>query len=216
MRYNYSQAMEYHTQRNNKVIPFSACNTTALVMAMVQAGWMVDGQGDQPEDMLTKLLLSDESYKAMQRTVPWSYRDGVPLYPPNEVMAMLVWAANKSAPRKIAAMRTISILGLIRGVMAHHGYVLLGKIPLPRQGKTLGHYVSVAGVDMDCDSDSVAMTKIKSIIIDDPYGDYRTEYDSHKGNDVDVPLDNLIQHYHHLGSTNKLAIEIAPRAEDRR
>lgn len=67
MQINNSQNKPYYTQRNNEIKPGSACNVTAMIMALSAAGWPVDRLSDsahsQPEDALMFFLCNDRSVR---------------------------------------------------------------------------------------------------------------------------------------------------------
>jgi hypothetical protein len=181
---NYSKKCDYHTQINNKVVPHASCNTTSMVMALKQAGVPLPfPQDEQPEDYLTSFLRQRESYEMMRELTPWFFdkTNGKALYPPNEVHKMLEWGVNTLLGRTVVQFSTeVLITTLFDHIHKGGGAVLSGEFPL-KNGKKLRHIVSLAGTVED-DGETVG------VIIDDPYGDWRTDYQDCRGNDVEMSL----------------------------
>lgn len=173
---NYSKDIPYHSQRNNKKIPHSACNTTSMIMALKQAGYKCNFGKGQPEDILTNLLLSPKYWNMMNKLNPNLKNQG---YRPNEIHACLCAAANEIIEHTIVCFSTETPVSRIK----HHltdggGVVLSGKFTLS-DGSVLNHIVSLAGFGDD------------GFIIDDPYGDFRTDYKDHRGNDIFITNDEF-------------------------
>jgi hypothetical protein len=200
---NRSKDSEFHTQRNNKKYPMEACNVTSYVMAGKQAGILFDTpDGVQPEDWLFTYMNTPEYYERMQREHPWSW-ERMPNgrvkyhYRPNEIHAMLAEAFNELVGRDVATFYEAGRpSGLIAAyVRAGCGVVLSGRFPY--RGGTIGHIVSLAGYSFDGD-------EIIEWIIDDPFGDYHTDYTDHRGNNVPVDTDDFRQIFRPPGSDTKM------------
>jgi hypothetical protein len=74
---NYSKDSEYHSQRNNKIIPHSSCNATSMIMALKQAGVRLPFPDRyQPEDYLSLFLQSDLAKEKMKELAPWALGPG--------------------------------------------------------------------------------------------------------------------------------------------
>jgi hypothetical protein len=179
MRKNYSTDSEYHSQRNNAIVPYASCNTTAMVMALKQAGWsmpLFDPEHPQPEDDLSAFLRTDEAKRKQQEIAPWS----VGAYPPQEVHACLEWGVNAwlGGTADAFTMRATHD-ELIAALVGGGGVVLSGRFPL--SNGELGHIVSLAGYysEGELDHDD-------GWIIDDPYGIWHTDYRDPHGNDISV------------------------------
>lgn len=181
MTVNYSKGSDYHTQRNNRVVPWSSCNTTAAIMALKQAGYgMPRHSEDQPEDALTNYLRRPEAYQAMQRLAPWAFdlKNNMPIYPPQEVHAVLEWGVNSWIGHDADRFTTRATAADLLGYLDTNGGVMLsGRFPMP--GGEMGHIVSLAGYIL-------AGEQLTHWIIDDPYGDWHTNYSSAKGNDIAI------------------------------
>lgn len=73
---------------------------------------------------------------------------------------------------------------LIVAMESGNGVVLSGRFPMP--SADLGHIVSLAGYETREET-----PEIMSWIVDDPFGDWRTGYTSHRGNDVSLSVDQF-------------------------
>lgn len=180
---NRSVDSEYHTQRNNARIPYSSCNTTAMIMALKQANIVLPDVGDkQPEDALSELLQTDEAYEMMRELAPWAYDavTDVPIYLPQQVHMTLAWGTNKFVGADVATFTTSAHHSDLRcAIDEYEGVVLSGRFPMSN-GTDLGHIVSLAGYSHNYDEKGFDW----SWIIDDPYGDWHTRYRSHRGNNI--------------------------------
>ena len=185
--FNFSKDSEYHTQRNNMLIPFSSCNQTAAIMALKQAGHKLETfpEAVQPEDYLTELLQSKQSYEIMSRIAAWA----IDKRPPNEIHIMLEWAVNKllgeyteyftSRATKAKVIKTLQIGG---------GVTLSGWFETEK--RKIGHIVSLCGfyVNSEMEMHEVNEDNITGWIIDDPYGDPHTKYKDRHGNNIKLTM----------------------------
>jgi hypothetical protein len=170
-----------------------------MIMAIKQARLtFVHPSNEQPEDYLTRCLLHG-SIRKMKELAPWAFdRNGNAIYPPNEVHVMLEWAVNTLMGWPVDRFScTYTLSQILRHLFGGGGAVLSGIFPIGASGE-LNHMVSLAGVELDGKSgitlengvsdldriSSIDFRHIKAFIIDDPYGDWRTGYRSHRGNDV--------------------------------
>ena len=213
IRINPSRDNEYHTQRNNVVVPHAACNVESYMMAAKQAGCSVPSpDGVQPGDHMMRRLRSKEAYDIMRRSYRWAFDDetGRVINHPNEIHEMLVWAFNAMSPDGRA---TFTERGSIREMVYHiatgNGVVISGRFTLST-GRTLGHVVALAGfvtTQRDIASvrgpDAVDMRQLSALIIDDPYGDYRSDYRDHRGNNIEMSLDDFNRIMRKQGAADK-------------
>lgn len=190
--YNFSKDIDYHTQRNNVLVPLRSCNTTSAIMAMKQAGITYEVLPDmQDEDYLTMILETDEAYELQANSYAWS----VGAYRPQEVHGILQWGINQLAGKTVDRFKTnTSIEEIIFFLIKGHGIMLSGTFDLPN-GKELHHIVSLAGfkssqpgVTASETSSSIDVSSISDMIIDDPYGDFRTGYSNFHGNNVSLSI----------------------------
>ena len=178
---NVSDGMDNFSQRNNKVRPFSSCNTTSLTMATfyIKALWekFINSpaykqyeQFEQPEDRLQYALLE-------WGLEPINHYDLMKGY--NKFMGEEIDFFSTTAPLK----------ELIDDLLAGKPWVGSGTFPgFPNlEKKPLGHIVCVVGVVYD---DSPY--KPARMIIDDPYGDTMNNWQG-SGNDVVIAWDLFLK-----------------------
>lgn len=193
MTRNNSKDKPYYTQRNNRLKPNGACNVTAMIAALVAAGYAVAALSTekypQPEDALMHFILSDDRVDSY-----WKKIDPIGRYAPNEWHPVLAYGTN-------LYMRERGLIG--KNGMAvewseHHtaesvaqavkdgGAAVLSGVFTAEGKKTIGHVVAAVGYRTDDDG------HLTHFIIDDSWGDYRTEYADHNGNDVEMPLPDFM------------------------
>jgi hypothetical protein len=190
---NLSRDSDYHTQINNKLIPFASCNTTAAVMALKAAGIMFDYPvGMQPEDYFTQLMLGDEAKKLMRELYPMAESRGMI---PQNFSGCLVWGINKIVGRKVDRFTMQgSLQQMIWEINQGHPIIMSGRFTKS------GHFVCLVGFrTLQHKSDfkaqeSVDINAVDYVIVDDPYGNWYTDYKNHKGNNIKFDL----QKYHDL------------------
>lgn len=173
---NFSKNIPYHSQVNNKIYPHSTCNTTSMIMALKQAGHKCEFGDGQPEDILTELLLKPKYWDMMDKLSPSYKKDG---YRPNEIHDCLCAATNEIIGKTVDYFSTNTLVLRIKNHLEDGGGVVLsGKFKLST-GKILNHIVSLAGYSDD------------GFLIDDPYGNFRTDYSDHHGNDIFITNDEF-------------------------
>jgi hypothetical protein len=244
--YNYSIDSEYHSQRNNQIIPHLSCNTTSVIMAIKQAipGWQhffnmnqslksctdkeitileemepIKGKilrGEvsknlypfyliQPEDYMSAFLQTQEAYNVMKAKVPTAFKDGVALYRPQQVHIMLVWAANELISN-IASFKILTLTEILNIVSSCGGAVLNGIFPQEAKDD-IDHFISVSGyTTTQTNSKSIDLSLVQEIIIDDPYGDFRTDYVNQRGNDIRLTKEEFHNYFKPMGAEGKWAI----------
>jgi hypothetical protein len=192
-RINISKPNQYYSQINNTHYPHSACNVTSLTESLDITDQLFDYPKDiQPEDFLMNYLRSDESYKLMDEKFPWARKNG---YEPNEVHGMLQWAVNKLVGKDVDEFSTEWTLKRLL-------FEVLNFNPVSVSGwfTDYGHIVVLVGFETEQQNifeikyeEELDINKVKKIIIDDPYGDYFTEYESIHGNDIKFEKENFIK-----------------------
>lgn len=194
---NLSLGTGYHSQRNNRLEPMRTCNTTSAIMALkasrIDFSWPQD---QQPEDYLTGLLLREEAYQRMRVKYPWA----IGRYAPYQVHGMLAWGINRLVGRPVDTFRTD---GTLRGII----WRLFRRTALIAHGRFAGydHMVAVVGFESTQhegelrSAEDVDLRQVTQVVIDDPYGDYRTRYQDSRGNDVRLSLEefNDVTHNQH-------------------
>ncbi len=167
--YNLSPTKDnYYSQRNNEIDPSVTCKPTSTIECLDLAGWpMPFGGFHQPEDYLTSLCRSDAGKQALARFSPKNKTDK-----PNEDWHVIKWALSviyKSKP-VISDLRwdwTLkeALFGITKGKpFACSTWLTKG-----------GHVVSLVGFETEQTEDipslqALDMTKVRAVIIDDPYG----------------------------------------------
>lgn len=206
MTKNNSEGKPYYTQRNNKLKPNGACNVTAMIAALVAAGYAVGAlateQYPQPEDALMHFILSDKRVDAYWRRI-----DPIGRCAPNEWHPVLAYGTNlflrergvvgnDTVPVAWSEQHTVrEIVQVIEG----GGAAVLSGVFLAEGKQTIGHVVAAVGFKTDENG------RLTHFIIDDSWGDYRTEYKSRNGNDIEMPLEDFQTKIRHCGTDCKLA-----------
>ena len=152
-------------------------------------------EGVQPEDYLTDFLRSPEAYRKMKEMTPWFFdrETGKATVAPNEVHQMLEWGVNTLLRRQVDRFSTgVSIEMIIGHLIKGGGVVLSGEFRL--KNRNLHHIVSLAGFVTDENED------ITHFIIDDPYGDFRTDYQSQRGNNIRITRDEFMVIFNPTGN----------------
>jgi len=190
---NVSAHTEYHTQRNNVLVPLTSCNTTSAVMWLLDCGVPFDcPPGMQPEDYLTSVTERSETYAKMRELAPWAFRGERAAYPPREVHVMLAWAVNEMVGREVMRFREDATYQELAAELARGKAALLSTVLTQR-----GHVVCLVGVRTRQErgglgeAGTVRLDQIEGWVVDDPFGDYWTCYNDQHGNDVFFPFDDF-------------------------
>ena len=213
MVYNFSKDSEYHTQINNKIVPEAACNTTSMIMALKQAGHIpfFTDEGAQPEDELSRFLLySTASSTRMKYRYPWYYEKKIPA---TEIHEMLEWGINYMMTWDIDRFSMkVDIETIIEKLQQKCGIVLSGLFPV--NNTNWGHIVSLAGFVTTNEDKAPSIDNISHFIIDDPRGEYRTDYQDMRGNNVRITKNKFMDIFKDTKSRkNKWAHIIRPPSE---
>lgn len=195
---NNSKNRDYFTQRNNMINPKGACSVTAMVAALSAAGWPVHRLASptypQPEDALMHFLFSDSAVDGY-----WKKVDPTGKYPPNEWHTVLSFGTNAFLRKKgllqggcvAVEFRMDARLEDIIARMDGGGAAVLSGV-FPSNGRTLGHVVACVGYEKN------EKGNVCAVIIDDSWGDYRTEYRNHNGNDIPMSIEDFRNRIRHL------------------
>jgi hypothetical protein len=173
---------DYHTQVNNALVPMSSCNTTSAVMFLLAAGESLPDTGmQQPEDALTALSETPEAYDAVKRLAPWFWDRAKqkPSIPPRQIHVVLDWVVNAWMGRKVMEFKQgVPMRALAQEILARRPALLNGRFTKS------GHIVCLSGLDVKDSAREFEVGMVSAWIVDDPYGDWRTGYASHKGNNT--------------------------------
>ncbi len=185
---NLSKDSDYHTQINNKKIPYASCNTTAMVMALKAAGLMFDfPAGVQPEDHFTEFMHRGEAFDKMHQWFPYAEANSML---PQNFSKCLEWGINEMMGRRVDKFTT-------RGTLQEMIWHVSEGRPLVMSGKftSSGHFVTLVGFrtlqhkqDLRL-VEGVILEAVDYVTVDDPYGNFHVNYTSHKGNDIKFDLD---------------------------
>ena len=195
---NMTKDNEYYSQRNNRVYPHSACMATSYAMASDYAGCQWHSpQGQQPEDHLMRFLRSKRAELYAREHHASLVKKGSPA---NEIHGVLPWAYKTIGGQGTAIFKTNWTLEqLLFFLLQGSGVVISGRFPHYKKG-CIDHVVCLAGFETKQKSIQevrgamdIVLDDISSFIIDDPYGDYRNEYRSHKGNNISVKFDDFVK-----------------------
>lgn len=200
---NISKDNEYYSQINNRRYPHEACNVTSITECMDIIDDMFNHpDAMQPEDHFMEFMRSDLAYKRMRDLYSWATRGG---YEPNEVHAMLQWGINKLTGREVDTFSTKwELKELLYEIYVNHN-------PSCVSGRftDAGHIVVLVGFETNQDLKKVEhwqdinLDNILNLIVDDPYGDYFTGYESPHGNNLTFGLqefDELTKTYNDFSS----------------
>jgi hypothetical protein len=206
MRYDISRKNEYATQRDNAKRPGASCNVTSVINACRASGIrLVTPEGVQAEDYLMGILEGAEARAEFSRRFP-----GATCHPWN-VSPMLEWVANKVAGRRICITdNNTSIKDIMFHIVKEQAAVVIGG-----DFTVYGHIVTVVGFDTTQENilaihgpEEVDQAKLAALVIDDPYGDYRTKYQDHNGDSVPMPLDDFKKIVYSGGRMRKIALKL--------
>lgn len=175
--------IDYYTQRNNKINPVSACMPTAR--AMFYRGNNIKFVNDsdlQDDDFFYKWLISDDAWEFAEKKYPVLISRG---YPPNEIHGMY----HSFLDPRVAGRRTSDfVLTLTFDDIVDklkNGQVIMTSGIFAEAG-IFGHAFCFIGYEKQESG--------VRLIIADPWGDYRTDYDSDKGYGVQMSKEDFYKH----------------------
>lgn len=198
-----SAGKDNYSQRNNEFRGSSACNVTsgAMFISYSEKKLPFVPKDMALDDFLMATLLGKEGYEKMFELAESLY----PEYTPNEVHSCLAWAINRVMGKDIDVFRSNwkleeFVFSLVKGKPV----IVSGKF-----GK-LHHIVCLVGfstgqndIQNISSPDQVKLNKIKTFIIDDPWGDPNTDYVSHQGNNVELTYRQFLEEIKPLESSLK-------------
>ena len=189
----------FRNQRDNKEKPLSACNVTSIIIALCAAGYPVDTfapKGEQPEDELMRFIYSDAA--TLKR---WEQIDPKKDIPPNQWHAVLAYGAGRFLktfgydPAAVTFNTSVSVIEITTAINLGGAAVVSGQFS--QNGKPLHHIVAVVGYGEDKDG--------FYFIIDDPWGNHKTDYKNHNGKGVRMYLADFNRIMKPLNSEKKWA-----------
>ncbi|MBR0101011.1 MAG: C39 family peptidase, partial [Treponema sp.] len=172
---NNSKNKPYYTQRNNALKPNCACNVTAMIAALLAAGYAVEQLATekfrQPEDALMDFIVHDERTLAL-----WKVLDPSRHNAPNEWHPVLALGTNLFLRERGLVGKDVNAVewgewrskSQITETIRNGGAAVLSGL-FPAGGrKTIGHVVACVGFKEDDEGN------ITHFIIDDSWGNYHT------------------------------------------
>lgn len=204
---NISRKNDYYTQTNNRYIPLTSCTPTSAVMFLLAAGFRVVESSKarlveypafvypsnmQPEDYISTLANSLWGQDLRKTLTPW-FKDDVP---PQTIHVVVKEILNRVLGGQYITFQE-------NMTMSQLEFEIRNKRPIMVSGKFTGdgHTVVVVGAKWTDHNELI------SLIIDDPYGNYKTNYSDKQGNDVEVPAQEFQELWHRFGyrlDTSKL------------
>lgn len=181
---------EYYSQVNNKFVPLEACMPTSFIMGLIYNGISVVPSGNktpvtfpafvfpkslQPEDYLLAICRSPWG-ELLRNEIPWARGKDIPPNQLHEVISKIVNDIVGSTVTKFVT--NVSIEDLIALIKKGKSVVTSGAFT------GSGHAVVACGLRENGDD-------VSSILVDDPYGDYFTNYKVKQGNNIWFPVDKF-------------------------
>ncbi len=209
---NFSQRNnEYIDEITNKNIAHSMCNVTSYCMAYSYCGGKFPNNSKkytQEEDKFLEYIRNNkdvnEYYKKLLPVFYKSWKNNEKdNYPPEQIHDVLSYAFNKYVEYNASSFcEKTDIDSMIKEIINNgRPMVLSGKF-----GK-LNHIVCLVGIKTDKKiaehlNERNLIKYVKNFIIDDPYGDYHTEYKIQKGNDIEVSVEDFIKIFKPVENTD--------------
>ncbi|GHU65136.1 hypothetical protein FACS189447_03540 [Spirochaetia bacterium] len=193
---NNSDNKPWYTQRNNVLSPGSSCNVTSMVSGLVSAGWpLPGGKYKQDEDNLLDFIRSNPN---VQRR--WDVLDPKHITPPNQIHELLclgtnLWLASMNGP-PIVLKWTLTLQDIVKAIDEGGAVVMSGRFQDVKSG-AIGHIIPFVGYQATEDGE------ITHLIMDDPWGDYETEYRVQSGDDVFMPVGDWLRQIREQNKTYK-------------
>lgn len=173
---------EYYSQINNRFKPIEACMPTSFVMALLYNKIPLVPSGTpcsvpsfvyprtlQPEDYLMAICNSPWG-TALRDNISWAKSQSIP---PNQVHAVISEIINDIVGRNITKFEANKNMDdLIYQIRKGKSLVVSGR------WVSTGHAVVVVGLREN------EAKQVTHILIDDPYGNYHTNYQDKNGNNV--------------------------------
>jgi hypothetical protein len=194
------------TQLKDRIEPLSSCNVSACINAAQAAGYDVMTtikMGEpRPADDLMLFIRSDPPCIAM-----WEALDPQKCFPPNQWLAILALGAARwlglSAPFNFSNNATAK--NMAQCIIDGGACVVSGHyraVNLDGNSKVIDHITALVGVGYDNPG------KMNYWIMDDSYGDYRTQYISKMGDNVVMPQIDFDTYLKEICSITKRCIFI--------
>lgn len=189
---NISTGVKNLYQMLTKRRPKSECNTTAASMGIKYTGHKTPVSYEQMPDYLMDILDSPEGRAHLQNIVP-----GAKYNPWNDSYC-IAWAVNQAIGKEICKVKEVTFPEIVEHIKSGGAVVIGGGF---LTGGTSGHFVCIVGFKFADD------TSITDVIVDDPYGNYNTDYKDHfDGDDIVIKLPDFVKMT--FGSAKKKTVQL--------
>lgn len=201
---NNSDGFPNWTQLNNADEPLSTCNVTSAINAAQCCGFDVEklrrspDTNKRPADDLYEFINADSECLAMRDKI-------APSVPPNQLMAVLAFGLGKwlMSPNSVEWHYGLPLTLIMNHVINGGCGILHGHYPT--QTHDIDHMNALVGIDYNDQT-------LNAFIIDDPYGDYRKLYTNHMGNDIVMPLSDILKYIKDIGDIHNKDIILIHKA----
>ena len=188
---NISAGLKNLYQLATKRRPKAECNTTAASMGIEYTGHKMPVAYSEMPDYLMDVLNSKEGWNYLYKKFPGAK------YNPWNSSTCIAWAVNKTIGKEICIVKGAAFPEIVNHIQ-NGGAVVIGGGFL--SGGTSGHFVCIVGFKFENGI-------ITDVIIDDPYGNYNTDYKDHfDGNDIVFPLPEFMKLT--FGSSKKKTVQL--------
>jgi hypothetical protein len=201
LEFNNSRDEDYYKQTNNKIDPYNSCFPTAMINAAFTAKWKPilppPEEGFEYDDQFNKYLSSPimkSWYGSRNGKAPADVKKAISLgTQPREL-----WEVEKYGFNTWADVKSERTDELLNGVYIDWDLSIKKVLSVIRRGGAIvttgvfagyRHAVCIVGYHAEKDSPDPEVARVKSIIIDDSFGEVRTSYKPKPGiGGNDVPL----------------------------
>ena len=203
MTVNHSDGFPNWSQLNNIDEPLSTCNVTSCINAAQCSGFDIEelrrstDPNKRPADDLYEFINSDSECLTMRDNI-------LPGTPPNQLMAVLAFGLGKwlKSPQSVEWHSSLPLTLILQHIISGGCGILHGHYPTATHD--IDHMNALVGVDY-------TGTTINSFVIDDPYGDYRKLYTIHAGNDIIMPIGDIVKYIKEIGDSHNKDIILVHR-----
>lgn len=203
-----TKSENYNTQRDNKRHAWRACNVTSYAMNAKRAGYVIPHkEGQDWADSFMEIMERPELYEEMENTYDWAVRweendDGelVKRYNvrPSQIHAYLSREFNKLVGYDATVFSTSTTIQEMLWTLFNGGAVSLSG-DFPYNGSTIGHIVALSHIGTTQPDiwkieslNQIDSRYIEKFVIDDPWGDFHTNYQDHDGNNVHMSREEFV------------------------
>lgn len=183
---NLSLGKPMHVQYNNLYHPSGACGATSAANAIVSAETpFAYNKKYQLEDVIMYKLMSKSARRFLQGTAPGAK------YNPWNASVCIIWAVNSLAGKNICELQENNLAGIIYNLAIKNNPIVLGGAFTPSRHFvcTVGFNTAQTDILQITGPQDIELQWVKSMIIDDSWGNYLTNYKSKDGNNNILPID---------------------------